>query len=181
MPVRQNAKPRQVSGGASHCEDGAADSPAATAVIDTRITALEAMTTADLRIEWRRLYRTTPPIRLSRDLLLRGVAYKVQEQAFGGLNLRTRRTLRSLSEHADQHGGSPAAHTVLLKPGTKLVREWHEHVHTVSVLDDGFEYRGERYSSLTHIAKRITGSHRSGPLFFGLKSRETIIAGRTRR
>jgi hypothetical protein len=64
-----------------------------------------------------------------------------------------------------------------LKPGTKLVREWHGHAHTVSVLDDGFEYRGERYPSLTRIARRITGVHWSGPLFFGIGKRRRAVEG----
>jgi Protein of unknown function (DUF2924) len=55
-----------------------------------------------------------------------------------------------------------------LKPGTKLVREWYGQVHTVSVLGNGFDYHGQRYPSLTRIARRITGVHRSGPVFFGL-------------
>jgi len=178
MPAPQYETARQETGEPSRCQDGPrCDDTGA------RITALAAMTTANLRIEWQKLYQTTPPTRLSRDLLLRGVAYKVQEQAYGGLSLRARRTLRSLSEHADHRGGLPAAPIVMLKPGTKLVREWHQHVHTVSVLDAGFEYRGKRYSSLTHIAKRITGSHRSGPLFFGLRNRgiPTRNAGGARR
>jgi Protein of unknown function (DUF2924) len=58
-----------------------------------------------------------------------------------------------------------------LKPGTKLVREWHGHVHTVDVLDDGFAYQGECYPSLTRVARRITGVQWSGPVFFGLKRR----------
>lgn len=57
-----------------------------------------------------------------------------------------------------------------IKPGTWLSRKWHGEVHQVIVLESGFEYRGERYSSLSEIAKRITGSHWSGPRFFGLKS-----------
>jgi len=58
----------------------------------------------------------------------------------------------------------------LLKPGTRLLREWGGKTHTVIVLDDGFEYDGERYPSLTQIARRITAAHWSGPRFFGLKS-----------
>ena len=143
---------------------------------EVRITALEALTTADLRIEWRRLYRVMPPTRLSRDLLIRGVAYRVQDQAHGGLSLGTMRRLRSLSDGADQRGGSAVA-PIALKPGTKLVREWHEHVHTVSVLDDGFEYQGERYRSLTQIARQITGVHWSGPLFFGISKRLRVVSG----
>ena len=100
--------------------------------------------------------------------MLRGVAFRVQERAHGGLSLGTERRLRSLSEGFDQRGRSAAAPAITLKPGTKLVREWHGQVHTVGVLDEGFEYRGERHPSLTGIACRITGVHRSGPLFFGI-------------
>ena len=158
------------------CEDLTAGSRAETD-IEGRIIALEALTTTDLQIEWRRFYRTMPPTRLSRDLLIRGVAHRVQEQAHGGLSLSTKRRLRSLSDDADQRGGAAAAPAIALKPGTKLVREWHGHAHTVSVLDDGFEYQGERYPSLTRIARRITGVHWSGPLFFGISKRRRVASG----
>ena len=158
------------------CEDLTAGSRAETD-IEGRIIALEALTTADLQIEWRRFYRTMPPTWLSRDLLIRGVAHRVQEQAHGGLSLSTKRRLRSLSDDADQRGGAAAAPAIALKPGTKLVREWHGHAHTVSVLDDGFEYQGERYPSLTRIARRITGVHWSGPLFFGISKRRPVASG----
>jgi hypothetical protein len=144
---------------------------------EVRIIELEALTTADLQIEWRRLYRAMPPTRLSHDLLIRGVAYKVQEQAHGGLSLGVKRRLHTLSEGADQRGGSAAAPAIKLKPGTKLVREWHGHAHMVSVLDDGFEYQGEHYASLTRIARRITGVHWSGPLFFGISKRRPMEGG----
>jgi Protein of unknown function (DUF2924) len=55
-----------------------------------------------------------------------------------------------------------------LKPGARLVREWHGHTHTITVTEDGFEYAGTSYSALTKIAKKITGAHWSGPRFFGL-------------
>jgi len=64
-----------------------------------------------------------------------------------------------------------------LKPGTKLIREWHGHAHTVSVLDDGFEYQGERFGSLSRVARRITGVHWSGPLFFGISKRRPMEGG----
>jgi hypothetical protein len=171
MQVAQYEKARRETGGPFRREDLAVGSPGDGSDIETRIIGLEALTTADLQIEWRRLYRATPPTRLSRDLLTRGVAYRVQEQAHGGLSLGTKRRLRSLAHGADQRGGSAAAPALVLKPGTKLVREWHGHAHTVSVLDDGFEYQGERYRSLTRIARRITGVHWSGPLFFGISKR----------
>jgi len=61
-----------------------------------------------------------------------------------------------------------------LKPGARLVREWHGHVHTVNVLDRGFEYQGECYRSLTQIARRITGVQWSGPRFFGIGKRRRV-------
>jgi len=178
MQVAKYETARRETGGPFRREGLAVGSPGEGSDIETRIIGLEALTTADLQIEWRRLYRAMPPTRLSRDLLIRGVTYRVQEQAHGGLSLSTKRRLRSLSDGADQPGGSAAAPAIALKPGTKLVREWHGHAHTVSVLDDGFEYQGERYPSLTRIARRITGVHWSGPLFFGIsKLRRVAVEG----
>jgi len=177
MQVAQYKKARREIGGSFRGEDLAAGSQGEGSDIETRIIALEALTTADLQIEWRRLYRATPPTRLSRDLLIRGVAYRVQEQAHGGLSLGIKRRLHSLSEGSDQRDGSAAAPAITMKPGTKLVREWHGHAHMVSVLDDGFEYQGERYASLTRIARRITGVHWSGPLFFGIGKRRRAVEG----
>jgi hypothetical protein len=94
--------------------------PGPDAGIAARITALDALATADLRIEWRRLYRATPPTRLSRDLLLRGVAYKLQEQAHRGLSPGIQRRLRSLVEGPDKQSRLRAAPAITLKPGTKL-------------------------------------------------------------
>lgn len=176
-PVPQSKKARQETGGPSYSDDIAAGGQAEAADIEARLLALEALTIADLRIEWRRLYRAMPPTRLSRDLLIRGVAYKIQEQACGGLSLGTRRMLRVLATGSDRPGGAAATPAITLKPGTKLVREWHQHAHTVSVLDDGFEYQGERYPSLTRIARRITGVHWSGPLFFGVSKRRRVAEG----
>jgi hypothetical protein len=78
MQVADYETARRETGGSFHL---AVSSPGEGSDIETRIIGLEALTTADLQIEWRRLYQATPPTRLSRDLLIRGVAYKVQEQA----------------------------------------------------------------------------------------------------
>lgn len=178
MPVARYMKARQETGGLSCCEDLAPGSQPEGADIEVRVIALEGLTTADLRIEWRRLYQATPPTRLSRDLLIRGVAFKVQEHAHGGLSLDIKRWLRSLSEASDQRRGAAVAPVLTLKLGTKLVRQWHGYVHTVSVLDDGFEYQGERYPSLTRIARRITGVQWSGPRFFGISKAAANGGGR---
>jgi len=164
-PVPSPRKARQETGGPSRSAGLAVGGQAAAPDVEAQIIGLETLTIGELRIEWQRLYRATPPTRLSRDLLLRGLAYRVQEGALGGLSLRTKRRLRSL---AGQGGDPRNAAASKLRPGTKLVREWHQRVHTVSVLEGGFEYQGERYASLSRIARRITGVTWSGPRFFGI-------------
>ena len=130
-----------------------------------------------LRIEWRREYRTEPPTGLSRDLLLRATAFKMQERQQGGLSQQAKRTLRSIAARTgteDMLSTERIAPT--LTPGVRLVRDWGGQAHTVLVLEDGLEYRGQRYRSLTEVARQITGAHWSGPRFFGLTARR--IAGR---
>jgi hypothetical protein len=121
----------------------------------------------DLRCEWRRLYRSEPP-RISRDLLLRGIAYRLQELEHGGLSKTTRRKLKTLEKMFRTTGRVAPNPGVSLKPGARLVREWRGRAHTVTVTEDGFDYAGTSYPSLTRIAKKITGAHWSGPRFFGL-------------
>jgi hypothetical protein len=120
-----------------------------------------------LRGEWRRLYRSKPP-RISRDLLLRGIAYRRQELTHSGLGKTTRRKLKTLAKMFRITGRVSPVTCLALKPGARLVREWHGRTHTVTVTEDGFEYTGTSYASLTKIAKKITGVHWSGPRFFGL-------------
>jgi hypothetical protein len=126
---------------------------------------------ADLRAEWLRLCRTEPPIRLGRELLIGAIAYRLQEEALGGLRPETQRRLRHIAEQAGR-GGEPALAVVpRLKPGTRLIREWQGHTHQVLVGDDGFVWQQARYRSLSQIARAITGTSWSGPVFFGLKPR----------
>jgi len=120
-----------------------------------------------LRREWRRLYHCEPP-RISRDLLLRGIAYRRQELECGGLGKTTRRKLKTLAKMFRTTGRVGPDPGLALKLGARLVREWHGRTHTVTVTEDGFEYAGTSYPSLTKVAKKITGAHWSGPRFFGL-------------
>jgi Protein of unknown function (DUF2924) len=130
---------------------------------------LPTATRVELTAEWRRLYPTNPPARISRALLIAAIAYRVQEAALGGLRPELQRRLRHIAEQVSR-GEEPAlTATPRLKPGTRLLREWGGKTHTVIVLEDGFEYGGERYQSLTQIAVRITCAHWSGPRFFGLR------------
>ena len=132
-----------------------------------KLPAFEGLSLEELRHEWRRLYRSEPP-RISRDLLIRGVGCRLQEIQHGGLGKSTRRKLKTLAKMFRTEGRVAPDPDLSLKPGARLVREWHGRTHTVTVTDDGFEYAGTTYPSLTKIAKRITGAHWSGPRFFGL-------------
>lgn len=137
------------------------------------LAALPGLSTVELRAEWRRLFRASPPL-LSRDLLVRALAYRTQELAYGGLTKVTQRRLRALAEmavNADplcSDASAPAPRPVTLSPGARLVREWGGRTHVVTVTLDGFEHDGQRYRSLSHVASTITGAHWSGPRFFGL-------------
>lgn len=154
--------------------EGAGSRPASSRGSGTRLAeqlaALETMDAAGLREAWRRLYRVPPPPRLRRDLLLLAVGWKLQEQALGGLDAATRRRLAVLAASLSGEGRTPNAAAGRLKPGAKLIREWHGTVHSVTVLEEGYEWNGTRWSSLSAIAHRITGARWSGPRFFGLAS-----------
>jgi Protein of unknown function (DUF2924) len=135
-------------------------------------TLVEASASLDeLRREWRRLYHQDPP-RISRDLLILGIAYRLQEIKHGGLGKATLRKLRTLAKTLRATGRVSPTPSLSLKPGARLVREWRGRTHTVTVTEDGFEYAGTNYPSLTKIAREITGAHWSGPRFFALQARD---------
>jgi len=124
----------------------------------------------DLLIEWQRLHRFEAPRHASLDFLMRGIVYKLQEQAHGGLTQAMRRRLRTLVEVRGEEGDRPRARAPL-SPGVRLMREWHGRTHSVLVVEAGFDYQGQTYRSLSEIARVITGAHWSGPRFFGLNRR----------
>ena len=135
--------------------------------IEGEITRLRSLGLEALRREWRRLYHKEPP-RISRDLFVLGLGYRLQESAQGGLSKATRRKLQTMAKALRTNGRVGPAPSLSLKPGARLVREWGGRTHTVTVTGDGFAYAGENYPSLTKIAQKITGAHWSGPRFFGL-------------
>src|ERR1019366_1727367 len=144
----------------------------AMASVDTRalegeIDRIRSLGLEELRREWRRLYHSEPP-RISRDLLVLALGYRLQEIEHGGLGKSTRRKLQTMAKALRTTGRVGPTPSLSLKPGARLVREWRGRTHTVTVTEDGFEYAGENYPSLTKIAKKITGAHWSGPRFFGL-------------
>jgi hypothetical protein len=102
-------------------------------------------------------------------LLARALAYRIQEKKFGALTSAELKRLAQIARKVERARGRPTT-TAAPKAGTWLSRPWHGEVHQVIVLETGYEYRGERYSSLSTIARVITGAKWSGPRFFGLHS-----------
>jgi hypothetical protein len=123
----------------------------------------------ELRQQWRGLYKTHAPPNVSRELLLRAVAYRIQEVALGGLRSPRQRQLRQIAQQFKQTGAAYTPLHLELKPGTRLIREWQGRTYEVLVLHDGFSWQSTHYGSLSAVARKITGTPWSGPLFFGLK------------
>jgi hypothetical protein len=124
--------------------------------IDDELAALIALPDAELREEWRKVYKSPPP-RLSPDLLRRGIAYRLQERAYGKLSPHVARVLTS--------GGRALPEVAA---GTRLVREWNGRTIDVIATTDGVVWEGRTYRSLSAIAREVTGTPWSGPRFFGI-------------
>ena len=127
--------------------------------VTQEVRAIEALDLHQLRDEWRKLYGEPPKMR-SRELLARLLAWRIQADAFGGLDAATIRLLTS---------EKPPQPKPMLAPGTRLSREWKGCRHEVDVLESGFRYAGADYRSLSHIARVITGTRWNGLRFFGLR------------
>jgi len=134
------------------------------------IAGLSKVSITNLRERCTSLYGKETSGRLGRSFLVRAIAYRLQEQAFGGLKPSTRRLLARIAKETAA-GTSPKSPPVRkAETGTILVREWQGSAHRVTVLGDGVSFNGKRYRSLSEVAREITGSRWSGPRFFGLRS-----------
>ena len=127
--------------------------------VTQEVRALEALDLHNLRDEWRRRYGEPPKMR-SRELLARLLAWRIQADAFGGLDSATVRLLKS------DRAPPPKP---MLEPGTRLTREWQGRSHDVDILGTGFRYGGKDYRSLSEVARAITGTRWNGLRFFGLR------------
>lgn len=136
------------------------------ATLTEQLAALATMSPAQLRSEWRRVFRSSEP-QLTPDLLMRGIAYRLQERALGGLPTATVSLLEKAARQLSKGEDIDQLKRQHLKPGTRLVRSWNGKTYSVLVTNEGFELGDRRFTSLTHIAKEITGAHWSGPRFFG--------------
>ena len=180
-PVIHDASARQHPGGPSAVSrrGGARNDRAQTSGVrdvEAEIAGLLDRSTPELRLAWREFHRVGPPPGLSRDLMIRALAYDLQARAHGGASAALRRRLQSLAG-ASEKRALAVDPGIVLKAGTTLVRQWRGHTHTVLVHNDGFEHEGQRYRSLTAIAERITEAHWSGPRFFGLTKGARALAG----
>ena len=140
-----------------------------------QVAELPGLDSGQLKERWRALYGFEPPA-YNRAYLVKRLAYRIQELAFGGLSDTARSQLRDALDGDDKDGMTDRRRRRKQKHkagmpvvGTRLVREWRGDRYEVTVLDDGFEFEGQLYRSLSAVSKVITGSHTSGPSFFGLR------------
>ncbi len=155
--------------------------------VEREIAALDTLDIATLQTRWRDLYKVPPPFKVRSGFLRRAIAYRLQENLYGGLKASTRKALRKIAEQARTNrsysGGKRSAREVAdataallprrksLSPGTRLIREWNGSTEMVDVLADGFGWHGKTYRTLSAVAVAITGTKWSGPKFFGLRDR----------
>ena len=132
--------------------------------ISEQLVGLANMSPAQLRIEWRRTFRTSPP-ELTKDLMVRLIAWRLQVKTFGGLPSATAKLLEAVADARHSNDRELAK----LKAGTRIVREWNGRLLCVHVTKEGFRFEDRPYGSLSEIAREVTGAHWSGPRFFGLK------------
>jgi len=134
------------------------------AAVEAEIARVRSLSGATLRRRWQAEFGRPPPKSLTADLLRRMIANRVQEQAFGTLDRATLKLLDGLV----RRGGARSSERNL-KVGTMLVRDYQGRRHTVTVGPDGYVWEGASYSSLSAIARAITGTVWSGPRFFAIK------------
>jgi hypothetical protein len=144
--------------------------------LEAEIAALPKMNLTQLQAKWRSALKQTPSPHVRKQLLVPLLAYKLQEQTYGGLKPEVKRRLRELTNGFHRNSTKTSAQRadpLRIKPGTRLIRQWEGKTHYVTVGEAGFEYNGEHYKSLSAIARLITGTRWSGPLFFGLKGQRS--------
>jgi hypothetical protein len=144
--------------------------------LEQQLAELPGLSPAQLRSKWRECWREPAPD-IGPDLLRRGIAWKLQSRVRGDLPSYIKRELERAADRLRRGEELISTGRPSLKPGTRLVRQWQGRVHRVLVLDEGYEYDARRFSSLTQIATAITGTHWSGPTFFGLKKRKVSPVG----
>lgn len=145
--------------------------PFAVDAIERQVSSIQDFTTDQLNDVWRERLGTEPPAIRSREVLLRLLAWRVQSEAFGGLDAPTELKLREIAKALECNGSYEPKIRRELSPGVVLTREWKGVTHKVTVTAGGFQHQGKGYRSLSDIARTITGTRWSGPRFFGLEQK----------
>lgn len=129
----------------------------------------------ELTAKWRRQQRDTPPDHLPKSLFARLLEYRLQVERQGGLSKKATSYLKAieLDLHEGRRPQTPFPASRRLKPGVELVREHDGFNHRVMVMDQGFAWNGKCFTSLSAVAKAITGTNWNGNRFFGLKDKQT--------
>lgn len=137
--------------------------------IAAEIKKLEELSTAHLKEQWHRKWPVQLPKQVSRELLVLSLACELQAAEFGGLPRGLQRQIDTLAGDLKRSGKIDGNAPIRIKPGTRLVREWQGERHEVTVLEKRFAYKNKQFDSLSEVAREITGTRWSGPVFFGLK------------
>jgi len=145
--------------------------------VEAELKRLPATPIVDLRKRYRELFRAEPPKSFGPDLLRRSIAHRIQQRAYGGLPMATRRLLDHLVKVAMARPDARLELPRRIKPGSELVRTWNRRTYRVRVLEKGFAYNGKTYGNLSEIATSITGTRWNGPRFFGLRSTKSADGG----
>ena len=137
----------------------------------SRVAVLPSLDSAMLKQLWQELFNETAP-RQKRDYLIPRLAWRIQELAYGGLKPKTQteidRLVRSNKPITAQSLKNNPPRTQHIAVGTQLIREYKGVEYHVTVTRNGFELDGKTYKSLSEVARVITGTRWSGPVFFGL-------------
>ena len=151
--------------------------PKSKVVMAAELKELGGLGTDTLRRRWCELYGMEPNQRISRDVLIRAVAHRMQAESHGDLGKTCRRQLARLAETLREGGSISVSQTQSFKPGTKLIREWKGKVNEVVIAGGTYIWAGQHYRSLSQIARAITGTRWSGPRFFGLETGQGAADG----
>lgn len=148
--------------------------------LELEIARLRGLELPVLRAFWEGHYGRVAPRTLRREMLIRSILWQIQAKVLGGLKPATRKYLLAVADAAHSKTKPAPAPPLRIRAGTKLIRVWQNRTHTVTALDEGFEWQGKRYRSLSQIARAMTGTRWNGLVFFGVKRKSAPRGSRGR-
>jgi len=163
----------------NHSRQRSAAGPFRHEQIEAELKHLQTLSLGGLRASWQERFGADPPGIRSRDVLLGIFAWRIQADAYGGLDVKTQKRLDTIATAIERNGSYEPKVTRSIAPGVELTREWKGTVHKVAVTQEGYRHLGKVYGSLSDIARTITGTRWSGPRFFGLEQKSGWAKGGT--